>query len=73
MMKRTILFLMAMIMATAMVFAGGSQESGSQEASPQGGSAEEASSDGPQSGGVMVFDRSGVSVGLDPARETGVT
>ncbi|MDA3951476.1 MAG: ABC transporter substrate-binding protein [Spirochaeta sp.] len=69
-MKRTILFLMAMIKATAMVYDGGSQESGSQEASPQGGSAEEASSDGPQSGGVLVFARSGDSVGLDPARET---
>jgi len=50
-----------MIMASAMVFA-----SGSQEATGSTGGA----SDGPQSGGVLVFARSGDSVGLDPARET---
>ncbi len=60
-MKRSILFLIVMIMASAMVFAGGQQET----TGSTGGSA-----DGPQSGGVLVFARSGDSVGLDPARET---
>lgn len=59
-MKRSIFILLVLVMASAMVFA-----SGSQEATESMGS-----SDGPQSGGVLVFARSGDSVGLDPARET---
>ena len=74
-MKRTILFLVVMIMASAMVFAGGSQETGSQESGSQDAASQEASSDtatgaDSKSGGVLVFARSGDSVGLDPARET---
>ena len=70
-MKRIILLLMVFTMATAMVFAGGSQEAATDEGTDGGTSEQTATDDADsRSGGVLVFARSGDSVGLDPARET---
>ncbi len=65
-MKRLLFLVMALLVVGAMAFAGGGQES-------SGGQAESGSSQGAEDskqGGVLVFARSGDSVGLDPARET---
>ncbi len=61
-MKRLAIF-MILLLAAAFVFAGGDEEQ-----APAGESA--MASEGPQMGGVLVFARSGDSVGLDPGRET---
>jgi ABC-type transport system substrate-binding protein len=61
-MKRFLLVMVLVLAAAAFAFAGGESEPES-----QGGSM---SSDGTQMGGVLVFARSGDSVGLDPGRET---
>jgi peptide/nickel transport system substrate-binding protein len=66
-MKRIFSFMLLLVLTTALVMAGGRQEE------PAGSAAQEAelvASDGPQMGGVLVFARSGDSVGLDPGRET---
>ncbi|MBI9104966.1 MAG: ABC transporter substrate-binding protein [Spirochaetales bacterium] len=59
----TVLILM-LICIPAMVFAGGGQED------PAAGDSSSAGAADSKSGGVLVFARSGDSVGLDPARET---
>ena len=61
-MKRIALFMVLALLSVGLVFAAGTQQESA--GSTAGGS------DGPQSGGVLVFGRSGDSVGLDPARET---
>jgi ABC-type transport system substrate-binding protein len=60
-MKRILMLMVLVLAAAGLIFATGSQEE-------SGGAA--MTSDGPQEGGVLVFARSGDSVGLDPARET---
>lgn len=57
--KKVVVLLSLMLLTAAMVFAAGAQEA-----------AEPASEDDSKMGGVLVFGRSGDSVGLDPARET---
>lgn len=62
-MKRLLILTALTLAVVGLAFATGDQE--------QAGGAEAAQpSDGPQQGGVLVFARSGDSVGLDPARET---
>ncbi len=60
-MKRITIFMLLLVLTAALAFAGSQQESEPEAA---------AMSDGPQMGGVLVFARSGDSVGLDPGRET---
>ncbi len=66
-MKRIFSFMLLMVLASALVFAGGKQE---EPAAPAAAPVAQPVSDGPQAGGVLVFARSGDSVGLDPGRET---
>jgi ABC-type transport system substrate-binding protein len=63
-MKRSLLIVLMALLAVGLIFAGGQQEAAESEAETEAGS------EGPQTGGVLVFARSGDSVGLDPARET---
>ena len=64
----SILIVMLLLVTTAgNVFAGGKQE---EPAADTGESAAPAAVEDDKNGGVLVFGRSGDSVGLDPARET---
>lgn len=62
-MKRVTIFMLLLVLTAALAFATGGQQE--PEAESEG-----TMSDGPQMGGVLVFARSGDSVGLDPGRET---
>jgi ABC-type transport system substrate-binding protein len=66
-MKRIFFFMLLLVLASALVMAGGKQDDSSKPAAKQEA---DTATTGPQSGGVLVFARSGDSVGLDPARET---
>ncbi len=66
--QRILVALVLLLFAAALGFAGGGQEA-SGEGETQGAQEEGAAADD-RFGGVIVFARSGDSVGLDPARET---
>ncbi len=61
--------MLLLVLATALVMAGGKQEESVETPAPETKTTA-AVSTGPQTGGVLVFARSGDSVGLDPGRET---
>lgn len=65
-MKRRTVFALLLVLIAAWGFAAGGQEGTESE----GESSNEMSATGPKTGGVLVFARSGDSVGLDPGRET---
>jgi ABC-type transport system substrate-binding protein len=64
-MKRLLILTLAVAALTMLVLVGCGPSEAAEE--PE---AEAAEAEGPQQGGVLVFARSGDSVGLDPARET---
>src|SRR6056297_3203617 len=61
-MKRILSFMVMLILVSAVLMAGGAQEEATESAA--------VAAEDSKSGGVLVFARSGDSVGLDPARET---
>jgi ABC-type transport system substrate-binding protein len=69
-MRRVLSFTVLFLVLAAFVFAGGGQEEPAPSGEAEETTEEMTSAEGPQEGGVLVFARSGDSVGLDPARET---
>jgi len=67
-MKKLLLLILVLASLTGMAFAGGAGESTDNGSTAASDTA--ASADNGKAGGVIVFGRSGDSVGLDPARET---
>lgn len=68
--QRTLVMLLLFLFAAALAFGGGSQEGAASGGGQTQGAQEQGDAEDDRYGGVIVFARSGDSVGLDPARET---